>query len=275
MRGMDGLVDIGANLTHKSFRHDLKQVLERARLGGVERIVVTGTDRESTEDAIRLAEEYPGQLFATAGLHPHHARDCSRETRRAISGMAAHPAVKAVGETGLDFYRNHASQAEQERALEWQLEMAAEKGLPLFLHARDADTRLCEILRGARDSLGAAVVHCFTGQRDDLFRYLDLDLYIGITGWVCDERRGRHLHPLLASIPPERLMVETDAPYLAPRSLVPAESPLAQARRNEPAALPHILAEIALHTGRSPESLAQSTRECAERFFGLPPSEGA
>ena len=265
------LVDIGANLTHKSFRHDLEQVLERARLEGVERIVVTGTDRQSAEGAIHLAEKYPGRLFATVGLHPHHARDSSPETRRALSEMAAHPAVKAAGETGLDFCRNYSSRAEQEGALAWQLEMAAERKLPLFLHARDADARMYEILKDARDSLGAAVVHCFTGERKALFRYLDLDLYIGITGWVCDERRGRHLHPLLSSIPPGRLMIETDAPYLVPRSLDPAHSPLAEARRNEPAALPHILAEIAMHTGRTPASLAESTRENAERFFALPP----
>ena len=269
------LVDSGANLTHTSFHRDLEQVLQRAQCAGVGRIVVTGTDVESTAAAIRLAQAYPGQLFATAGLHPHHAAEGSSATLRAVEELAAHPAVKAAGETGLDFYRNYASPADQERVLEWHLELAATRGLPLFLHERNAYPRLYEILKGVRERLGAAVVHCFTGEREALFRYLDLDLHIGITGWVCDERRGRHLHPLLSSIPAQRLLVETDAPYLVPRNLEQAHSPLAQAWRNEPAVLSHILAEIAAHTGRELESLACSTRDNAVQFFALPPRRAA
>jgi TatD DNase family protein len=180
--------------------------------------------------------------------------------------LLQHPRVKAVGECGLDFNRDFSPRPQQEKALEAQLALAVQLQMPVFLHERDASARLLAILKDYRDHLPAAVVHCFTGERQALFAYLDMDLHIGITGWICDERRGTHLHPLMSSIPGTRLMLESDAPYLLPRSLRPKP----KSGRNEPAFLPEVLREVALHRGESLEQTAAQTTACARAFFDLP-----
>jgi len=259
------LVDIGANLTHASFHDDLEQVLARARAAGVATIVVTGSSVEASDQALRLAEAHPQQLRATAGVHPHHAGECDGGTIPALRALAAHPCVVALGECGLDFNRNYARHPDQERWFVAQIELACELGKPLFLHSRDAHPRFAELLRAHRDGLPRAVAHCFTGARDELRCYLDMDLYIGITGWICDERRGRHLVDLVKEIPQDRLLLETDSPYLTPRDLHPQP----RARRNEPAHLPHILRAVARARGEAPEALAAATTRNAKAFFGI------
>jgi len=261
----NGLVDIGANLTHASFRDDLEAVLARARAAGVATIVVTGTSVEASARARRLAEAHPRQLRATVGVHPHHAGDCDSETIPALRALAAHPSVVALGECGLDFNRNYSPHPDQERWFLAQLELACELGKPLFLHSRDAHPRFAELLRAHRDHLPRAVAHCFTGERAELRAYLDLGLYIGITGWICDERRGLHLRELVREVPLDRLMLETDAPYLTPRDLRPQP----RARRNEPAFLAHILRSVAQARGEAPVALGAACALNATRFFDL------
>jgi TatD DNase family protein len=260
------VVDIGANLTHASFHADLPGVLARARQAGVATIVVTGTSIEGSRAALELARAHPG-LYATAGVHPHEAAHCNTDTLPALRALLADPRVVAVGECGLDFNRNYSPHPDQEKWFVAQLELACELGKPLFLHSRDAHPRFAEILRLHKDkeALPPAVAHCFTGEEDELQAYLDLGLYIGITGWICDERRGKHLHKLVHHIPPDRLMLETDAPYLTPRTLRPQP----HGRRNEPAFLPHILSAVAGALNRPVEELARSTSENARRFFRL------
>lgn len=255
------LVDIGANLTHASFRDDLDAVLARAHEHGVGTIVVTGSAVEESRRAAALAASHG--LYATAGVHPHNARDCDAQTIAALREIAAHPRIVAIGECGLDYNRNYSPHPDQERWFVAQLELAAELGKPLFLHSRDAHPRFAEILRNLR--VGKAVAHCFTGEADELRAYLDLDLHIGITGWICDERRGRHLVALVKEIPQDRLLLETDAPYLTPRDLQPQP----KARRNEPAFLPHILRAVARARGEAPEALAAATTRNAKAFFGI------
>ena len=255
------LVDIGANLTHASFRDDLDTVLARAREHGVAQIVVTGTSVEESRCAAALAAVHG--LYATAGVHPHHARECDDTTIPALRELAAHPQIVAIGECGLDFNRNYSPHPSQEKWFVAQLELAAELGKPLFLHSRDAHPRCAEILRNLR--VGKAVAHCFTGEAAELRAYLDLGLYIGITGWICDERRGRHLVELAKDIPGDRLLLETDSPYLTPRDLQPQP----KARRNEPAHLPHILRAVARARGEAPEALAAATTRNARAFFGI------
>jgi TatD DNase family protein len=259
------LVDIGANLTHSSFRGDLDAVLARARAAGVGTIVVTGTSVAESLHAARLAEAHPDVLYATAGVHPHHARDCDDGTIPALRELAAHPRVVALGEFGLDYNRNYSPHPDQERWFAAQLELGCDLGKPLFLHSRDAHPRLAEIVRAHRGRLPRAVAHCFTGEADELHAYLDLGLYIGITGWICDERRGAHLHRLVRDVPRERLLVETDAPYLTPRDLRPQP----KARRNEPAFLPHVVRTLARALGRDPEEVGADTARNARSFFGL------
>lgn len=263
------LIDIGVNLTHPTFAANPSAVVDRARAAGVVQMVLTGTSLAESEAALRLCRELDEsgqQLFSTAGVHPHDASQWSTDSVSQLRGLLSEPQVRAVGECGLDFNRDFSPRPQQERALEEQLQLAVELQLPVFLHERDASERLVAILRPFRDHLNAAVVHCFTGEKAALYAYLDLDLHIGITGWICDERRGTHLHPLMKDIPEGRLMLESDAPYLLPRSLRPKP----KSGQNEPAYLPEVLREVAHHRGESATRLAEHTSQCARSFFSLP-----
>lgn len=263
------LIDIGVNLTNPSFDEKHQAVLDRAYAAGVQQLVLTGTSIEGSEQALQLCEklDQSGQrLFSTAGIHPHSASDWNGDSTQRLRSLLSESRVRAVGECGLDFNRDFSPRPQQEKVLEEHLALAVELKLPVFLHERDANQRLLEILKDYRDHLTAAVVHCFTGEQAALFSYLDLDLHIGITGWICDERRGTHLHPLVREIPRDRLMLESDAPYLLPRTLRPKP----KNGRNEPAYLPEVLREVALHRNESMEDLALNSTACARRFFGLP-----
>ncbi|WP_068831051.1 TatD family hydrolase [Xanthomonas translucens] len=260
------LIDIGANLTHDSFDRDRDAVLQRARDAGVAQLVVTGASREHSPLALQLAQQHPGFLYATAGVHPHHALEYTAECDAELRALHAQAEVVAVGECGLDYFRDLAPRPAQHRAFERQLQLAADTGKPLFLHQRDAHADFLALMRQFDGKLGAAVVHCFTGTREELFDYLDRDWYIGITGWLCDERRGAHLRELVRNIPASRLMIETDAPYLLPRTL----TPLPKDRRNEPAFLAHIAEELARDRGEDVAATAASTTATARGFFRLP-----
>lgn len=260
------LIDIGANLTHESFRRDLDAVLERAREAGVERMIVTGASRAGSEHALELARAHQGILYATAGVHPHHAGDYGSETDALLRMLAREPEVLAVGETGLDYFRDLSPRSAQCAAFERQLAIAVDLGMPLFLHQRDAHADFLALLKAARDRVPGVVVHCFTDQRRALFEYLDLDCHIGITGWICDERRGLHLRELVREIPANRLMLETDAPYLLPRDLRPQPSD----RRNEPMHLAHICEVVAALRDEHAETTAANASATSCAFFGLP-----
>ncbi|MBS0558024.1 MAG: TatD family hydrolase [Proteobacteria bacterium] len=260
------LVDIGANLTHESFRHDFADVLARARAAGVAQLVVTGASLQGARDALDLARAHPGALFATAGVHPHHASDFDADTEAGLRELHAQPEVVAVGETGLDYFRDFSPREAQLFAFERQLELAADCGKPLFLHQRDAHADFIACMDNVRGRIQRAVVHCFTGTREELFDYLDRDFHIGITGWICDERRGTHLRELVKAIPANRLMLETDAPYLLPRTVKPAPSH----RRNEPMYLAHICTEVARDRGEEAGITAANTTATAREFFSLP-----
>ena len=259
------LIDIGANLGHESFRHDLDAVLERAHARGVGRMIVTGASDEGSRQALALAHAYPGRLFATAGVHPHHAIDYNDATDAQLRQLTRDPAVRAVGETGLDYNRNYSPREVQLQVFERQLQMAVDVQLPVFLHQRDAHEDFVTLLRRFRDKLPGAVVHCFTDTGEALRDYLALDCHIGITGWICDERRGTHLRELVREIPANRLMIETDAPYLLPRTVRPQPPH----RRNEPMYLEHICKEIARDRGESADVTAAHSTATAEAFFGI------
>ncbi|HEY3786779.1 MAG TPA: TatD family hydrolase [Steroidobacteraceae bacterium] len=260
------LIDIGINLTHDSFDTDREEVLARAASAGVLQMMVTGASLHSTRAAIELARRHPGRLFATAGVHPHHATELDSERLGELQGLARAAEVVAVGECGLDYFRNYSPQAAQQQAFHQQLELAAQLRKPVFLHQRDAHEDFLAILREHRADFTAGVAHCFTGSAEQLTSYLEHGLAIGITGWICDERRGRHLLPLLPQIPAGRLLLETDGPYLLPRDLEPTPP----SRRNEPAYLPHIARVCARARGESAEGLATHSTAAARRVFGLP-----
>ena len=264
------LIDTGLNLANDRFQHDIPHVLERAVAAEVVACVLTGTSEQASQQVLdlcrRYARDFPGMLYCTAGVHPHDAKYWRNETGKVLQELLTQPEVVAVGEAGLDFNRDYSPRLVQERVFEAQLELAVSSGKPLFMHERDAHQRQFEMLRAYRDRLGDGVIHCFTGDQQSLFNYLDLDLHIGITGWICDERRGGDLQRLVPSIPLNRLMLESDAPYLLPRTLRPKP----KSGRNEPAFLPWVLATVAAHRGESAHDIALATTQTAATFFRLP-----
>jgi len=260
------LIDIGINLTHSGFDADREAVIERAAHAGVMPLLVTGASVEGSAGAVQLARMHPGRLYATAGVHPHHAQTLQAEHETAYRQQLLQAEVVAAGECGLDYYRDLSPRADQRRAFAWQLQWSAASGKPLFLHQRDAHEDFMAILREHRRGPLRGVAHCFTGTERELDDCLDAGLHIGITGWICDERRGMHLRELVARIPRGRLLLETDGPYLLPRDLKPAPS----SRRNEPAFLPHIATRVAQCRGESLEDCAAHTTAAARALFALP-----
>jgi TatD DNase family protein len=260
------LVDIGCNLTHDSFDKDREQVIRHANEAGVSQIVVTGASAAGSTAAWELARHYPNHLFATAGVHPHHAADYTDETDLHLRQLLLEPEVVAVGEAGLDYFRDFSPHPAQKKAFEAQIQIAIDAQMPLFLHQRDAHADFFAILKNCRDQLSNVVVHCFTDTREALHDYIDIDCHVGITGWICDERRGGHLKELVGDIPANRLLIETDAPYLKPRNL----RPKLKSHRNEPRILPWVLGTVAACRGESPLVTAENTSRNAREFFNLP-----
>lgn len=256
--------DIGVNLGSDRFAADRDAVVSRAAAAGVDWLILTGTSVAASHEAAALARHYPGCSF-TAGIHPHDAGRASDDWQAQLKLLLADPQAVAVGECGLDFDRDFSPRPQQLAVFEAQLALAAELGKPLFLHERAAAEAQLALLRQWRPRLKGGVQHCFTGDRAALRGYLDLDLYIGITGWICDERRGLELRELVRYVPAERLLLETDAPWLLPRDLRPKP----RDGRNEPALLAHIATVVAELRG---ESLAQLARQCwrnSEALFGV------
>jgi TatD DNase family protein len=259
------LIDIGANLAHDSFDDDREAVLQRAADAGVTQMIVTGSSVQSNRDAVSLAAEHPGVLHATAGMHPHHASDYDSNCAGQIRQLAENGKVVAVGECGLDYFRNFSPRDAQLTAFRSQLDIAVDTGLPVFLHNRDAHDDFVEVLEPALPKLSRAVAHCFTGEHESLREYLAMGLYIGVTGWICDERRGAHLKDIVSVVPDDRLMIETDAPYLLPRTIQPKP----KTRRNEPMHLVEVLRTVAEARGQTEEHVAEITTRNAQHFFGL------
>jgi TatD DNase family protein len=263
--GAPALIDIGINLTHDSYDGDRAAVMQRACHAGVIQMMVTGATLAGSAAAIALAHQHPGRLFATAGVHPHHAAELGEAELAQLANLALAGEVVALGECGLDYFRNYAPHAAQQQAFHRQLELARRLDKPVFLHQRDAHADFVAILREHAPHW-RGVAHCFTGDAAQLECYLELGLAIGITGWICDERRGAHLKPLMSRIPATRLLLESDGPYLLPRDL----SPKPASRRNEPAYLPHVAATVAQARGEPLSMLAHSSTEAARALFALP-----
>jgi len=261
---MEKYIDIGVNLTGSSFKKDVAQVIERAQNVGVNRLIVTGTDVKHSEQAIKLTEDYGSICYATVGLHPHHASDCSNSLVSELRDMLNHENVVAVGECGLDFNRNFSTRDEQIRAFEAQIEIAIDLQKPLFLHQRDAHADFVSIIKSCRHDLNHIVAHCFTGSIEEVNDYVLLDMHVGITGWICDERRGQSLQQAVKHIPLDRIMLETDSPYLLPRNL--EQKPI-EKNRNEPCYLPHIAKSVAEYMGIDEASLITAAYDNSCSFF--------
>jgi len=271
------MIDIGANLAHESFAIDYPQVLERAWAAGVSHIVLTGSCRASNQAVAQLAAADSARLSCTAGVHPHHAAEWMDEDAALIRELAALPQLVSLGECGLDYYRDLSPRDVQRRVFVAQLELAIELKKPVFLHQRGAHEDFLPILTEHRAALTAACVHCFTDTQAAMESYVALDCHIGITGWACDPKRGAPLRAVVPHIPAERLLVETDAPYLLPHNVprgqrpssLHSDKPGIDGRRNEPAYLPWVVQALAELRGTSPDALAAETTDNARRFFQL------
>lgn len=259
------IIDIGANLTNSRFDKDLAEVLERAKQANVQQIVVTGTCLEVSQQALALAQQHPHLLRSTAGVHPHDASSWNADSAAVIRQLASQSEVVALGECGLDFNRNYSTPTEQLACFEAQLQLAVELQKPLFLHQRDAHDAFIELIKKYRSQLGRIVVHCFTGSEQEMCECVDLDCYIGITGWIADKKRGEELRQLVRHIPSDKLLIETDAPYLTPQNIRPKP----KSSRNEPSYLPWVLQKLAEVTEQPIEVLAENTLANSQLFFGL------
>jgi TatD DNase family protein len=259
------LIDIGSNLTHESFASDRDAVMARALQAGVRRQIITGADLISSLQAATLAAAHPRRLWSTAGVHPHHAQGFTETQHGELAALLQQYPIVAVGECGLDYFRNLSPPSDQRAAFRVQLALAAKLRKPVFLHQRDAHADFMDILEDFRGQLVGGVAHCFTAGVAELDRYVEYGLHIGVTGWACDERRGLELRQAVPRIPADRLLIETDAPYLLPRDL----SPRPKSRRNEPSFLPHIAATVARLRGESVEAVGAQTTRNALALFGL------
>jgi TatD DNase family protein len=259
------LIDIGVNLTNSRFDKDVGDVISRAYEAGIQHMLVTGTSVLESQKALTLCQQFTKNLSCTVGIHPHDADNASKTFLRELETLADSSAVKAIGECGLDFNRNFSTPDNQKTVFLEQVKLAQKLELPLFLHQRDAFDDWFEILTPYFDTIPAMVSHCFTGNAEQLSRCLEAGMYIGITGWVCDERRGQGLRDIITDIPLERLMIETDAPYLTPRTIKPRP----KSSRNEPSYLAYIVKEISSITGYTEQQIKMHSTENARRVFNL------
>lgn len=257
------MIDIGVNLTHPSLLNNLEQNMIDWQLAGVSNIIAIASNIEESEQLFELVKKFDG-IHITLGCHPHHADSWNLDSANRITALhKASTKAVAIGETGLDFNRNYSTQDNQIIAFNEQIQLAKELKSPLYLHERDAEETLINILKSHFSSEVHGVLHCFTANKNTLKRYLDLGLYIGITGWVCDERRGQDLQEAIKYIPQDKILIETDSPYLLPRTLRP------RPKKNHPKFLPHIATQIANQLNLSDDELIQASRQNTEKLFNL------
>lgn len=259
------LTDIAVNLSNGPLQHKVAEILAQAKDVNVQRIIALGCSIDGSRKALNVAQQFPEQVFCSAGIHPHDAKTFDEHSLLELSELAKHNQVVALGECGLDFNRDFSPRDQQATAFEAQLALAAKLNMPVIMHQRDAHELFIDILKRYRPSLPNAVLHCFTGTKSELDDYLALDLHIGVTGWVCDERRGQDLREAVKHIPANRLMIETDSPYLLPRDLKPKP----KSRNNSPKHLPHIAQAIATLRNEPLEQLLDSCLNTTNNFFNF------
>ena len=259
------MIDIGVNLTNSRFDKDLENVIFRASDIGIQHMLITGTNVLESKKALTLCQQYPSIMSCTAGVHPHDADNVSADFVNHLKNLANFHEVKAIGECGLDYNRNFSTPPNQKRVFIEQIKLAEELKLPLFLHQRDAFNEWFDILSPYFSRIPAMVSHCFTGNAEQLKHCLNAGMYIGITGWICDERRGQELRDIVSDIPLNRLMVETDAPYLTPKTIRPKP----KSSRNEPSYLAYVIKEIASITDYTEEEISIHSTENAKHVFNL------
>ncbi|KPZ72312.1 Tat-linked quality control protein TatD [Shewanella sp. P1-14-1] len=258
-------IDIAVNLLSSRLVADIDTIIHNAAEKNVSPLIVIGSDLSESTDAITLCQQYPMQLLSTAGVHPHQASTWNEFSKAELQSLVDSEHVVAIGECGLDYNRDFSPRDKQREAFDAQLALAVKLQMPVLMHCRDAHDDFVEIVSQYRQQLPAAVLHCFTGTRDELLACIELDLHIGITGWVCDERRGAELASIVPLIPDNRIMVETDSPYLLPRSMRPKP----KSSKNLPQYLPYIVDYIAQLRGQTYEQFSDHCYRNSVNFFNL------
>lgn len=261
---MNTFIDIGINLTNKQFYNEQEEIINRALDNGVEQMILTGTSVRGSKESAEIAANYKDILFSTAGIHPHDAKSFNSDSINELRKLLKQDYVVSVGECGLDFDRDFSPRPVQEKCYRAQLELAIEVNKPLFLHERSAFKRFNEITDEYLSKLPKAVVHCFTGTLNEAKIYLDKGFYLGFTGAISDQNRFKHLEEVIQYIPLDRMMIETDAPFMLPKNM-----PRTQNRRNEPSFLPYVAQTIAQLKKVSISEVADETTEVAQKFFRL------
>ena len=256
------IFDSHCHLDDRTYARDFEKVIQRARSAGVTRLMTIGVNGKTSARAVELAESHP-EIYASVGVHPHDAGNCRESVTEDLLKLAENPKVRAWGEIGLDFNRMYSPREDQEKWFRKQLEIAGSLDLPMIFHERDSNGRLLEMLKQHAANKLKGVVHCFSGDHNELEQYLNLGLYVGITGILTIKGRGTRLRELTAFIPPDRLLVETDAPYLTP---APEKN---QTRRNEPAFVKSVFQKLAEVRKEDPEKLAKIVWENTCRLYGL------
>jgi TatD DNase family protein len=258
------LFDSHCHLDDNAYTEDVERVIGRARQAGVSHMMTVGVNKKTSQRAVSLAESNRG-IYASVGFHPHDAKRCRSADLNFLKGLAESQSVRAWGEIGLDYNRMYSSRKDQERWFIRQLEIADELELPTIFHERDTNGRFFEILKTQSNKIRTGVVHCFSGTPQELEHYLSTGLYIGITGILTLEQRGASLRKMVKQIPANRLLVETDAPYLTP---APEKY---HTRRNEPAFVKSVLLKLAEVRNENPNQLAETIWDNTCKLYNLEP----
>ena len=259
-----GLIDIGANLTHPQLYDQLDLVVDNIVSSDTGSVIITSSNLNDTVIALDIISKYPDIFYTTVGYHPHNAKDFKIEHINKINKYSKNNKVIAIGECGLDYYREYSSVEQQIFCFENHLIIAKDNNMPIFLHERQAHGDFIALLKKYKHDIDKAVVHCFTGQKKELEAYLDLGCYIGITGWISDLDRGQHLHDLIKYIPKDKLMIETDSPYLIPKNL-----PFKHDGVNQPSYLNYVAESIAECLNKDITFIQEIVTENTKNFFSL------
>ena len=259
------LADSCFNINHECFKIDLGDILDAANNVGVEYFFCPASKEKEIEDLINLSESYQKNIFCSIGIHPHNASDLKPNTIENLKKYLGNQHVKAIGEIGLDYYRNFQSPEIQKKCFNAFLELASTNQYPVFLHHREAFSDFYPMIKNCIGEVPDSIVHCFTGTKSELKKFLDLGLYIGITGWICDPKRGADLREIIKYIPLDRLLIETDAPYLVPKNMV--NKP--RNNRNEPLFLEHIANDISELLNIDKALLAEETTNNFKKLFRI------
>jgi TatD DNase family protein len=256
------LVDSHCHLDFPDFASELDAVVERARKAGVGRIVTISTRVKKHAQVIAIAEQYP-DVFCSVGTHPHNAQEETDIDAKALIALSQHPKIVAIGEAGLDYHYDNSPRDLQLKSFRQHIQASREIGLPLVIHSRDCDADMARVLADeAGKGAFPAILHCFTGGRDLAFKAMDLGLYISFTG-ILTFKRSDELRAIAKDLPADRILVETDAPYLAPLPY--------RGKRNEPAYVVETAKVLAATRGVSPDEIAAQTTENFFRLFSKVP----